>query len=186
MACFEPESVKNPKLAGEVHVFFALQEDGKAKGVKVKKSTLKNKPTETCLVKVVQGIGFPKAVGGVVEVTYPFVFGEAIVEEVPAETVKKVPGSLPNDVVRDTVMKKGSQFKQCFDTQKAKLPELAGKVITEFLVEQDGSVSEAKVTETTLKNADAEACILATVKSLSFRKPDGETGVRITFPFNFQ
>jgi hypothetical protein len=185
MGCYAPESKANPDLHGEVLVNFLLGEDGSAKNVKIKKSALKNANVEKCLVKVFSGITFPKAEGGAIDLNYPLEFSPADVIEEVVQGPPKKPGSLPPGAVRDTISAQQKTFQGCFDAEKKKAPALAGKVTTEFLVGNEGKVSEAVVKETTLKNEGVEKCLLDNLTKLQFPKPDGETGVRVAFPFNF-
>jgi TonB family protein len=184
MACYEPESKLDPKLQGEVIVYFLLTETGAPKKVAIKKSALKNKNVETCLVKVFSGLTFPKAEGGNIDINYPLEFAPAdVVTEV--KEVQKKSGTLAPEAVRNTIMAKKDQIQVCFDGEKKKDDKLAGKVVTEFTVELDGTVSSAAVKEATLKNEAVQNCLVTFVKKLTFPKPEGESNVKVTFPFAF-
>ncbi len=186
MACYEPEAKQDPKLSGDVIVNFLLAEDGSAKNVRIKKSDLKNKNVETCIAKVFAGLTFPKPQGGTIDVNYPLSFGPVeVIEEVKQAPPKK-PGQLPQGAIRDTIGAQKNAFQGCFEKEKKKAGNISGKVSTEFMVELDGTVSSATVKETTLKNATVEGCVVEELKKLRFPKPEGETGVRVSFPFNFQ
>jgi len=185
-ACYEPEAQLNPKLQGDVLIGFTLMPDGSAKKVAVRKTDLKNKNVEDCLVKVFQGLVFPKPVGGGIEINYPLAFAPADVVIETKEGPPRKSGSIAPELIRDTVTAKRDQIQKCFEPEKKKDKKLSGKVVTEFTVELDGHVSEASVKEATLENKPVQDCLVAFIKSLTFPKPEGETNVKITFPFAFQ
>ncbi len=75
--CYEKELVKDASLAGEVVVSFVIGGDGAVRSASVKRSTIGNDAVERCVVKAVEGLSFPAPTGGgVVAVTYPFVFSK--------------------------------------------------------------------------------------------------------------
>ena len=72
--CYEVELQASPKLAGKLSVTFVIGADGKVTGATVEKTEL-----PAPLVECVRGLALkfefpPPKGGGVVKVTYPFVF----------------------------------------------------------------------------------------------------------------
>ncbi|MBL8717718.1 MAG: serine/threonine protein kinase [Myxococcales bacterium] len=59
----------------------------------------------------------------------------------------------------------------CYDKARKKNPKLAGKVVIDFKLDDKGKVGEAKVTSSTLADADCEACLLELIKSLEVQPP---------------
>lgn len=73
--CYETELVKDAALAGRIEVSFVIAADGAVSSAEVKSSTMGNDAVERCVVKKVESMVFPKPTGGgVVAVSYPFVF----------------------------------------------------------------------------------------------------------------
>lgn len=73
-SCYERELTKNPKLTGKLLVHFVIGPTGKVTGASVEKSEL-----PATLVECVRGIAGKMEFraplgGGIVKVTYPFVF----------------------------------------------------------------------------------------------------------------
>ena len=81
-----------PTLEGRVTVQFTIDTDGSVSQSSVQSSTLKHPPTETCITDAVKLWQFPKPVGGIVKVAYPFVLRTA--DEAPAEP-KRLRAALP-------------------------------------------------------------------------------------------
>ncbi len=76
--CYERELQRVPSLAGKVGVRFVISPDGTVRSAQVDDSTLNNATVERCLLSRVASWTFPKPkAGGVVIVTYPFVFRAA-------------------------------------------------------------------------------------------------------------
>jgi TonB family protein len=73
--CYEKALVKDPSLAGKIVVSFVIGPDGRVRSADVKSSTVGDATMERCVVEAIERASFPKPVGGgVVAVTYPFVF----------------------------------------------------------------------------------------------------------------
>ena len=76
--CYQKELVKNPKLFGKITIRFIIGKDGRVSMAKVQSSTMHNKIVENCVVRVFYQMAFPKPRGGgIVIVTYPFIFKAA-------------------------------------------------------------------------------------------------------------
>ncbi len=75
--CYEKELMRKPDLAGEVDVAFTIAADGQVAAAVVKRSTLGDDATATCIAGAVRRWEFPKPQGGIVVVTYPFVLKAA-------------------------------------------------------------------------------------------------------------
>jgi hypothetical protein len=59
-SCYHEALEKKPRLSGKVTLGFSIQKTGKLAGARVAKSTLKNKPFESCAVDALDGQRFPK------------------------------------------------------------------------------------------------------------------------------
>ncbi|MEZ4467618.1 MAG: AgmX/PglI C-terminal domain-containing protein [bacterium] len=72
--CYEKELVKIPTLAGKVTLKVTIGADGKVKAAVVNETSLKNAAVEGCMVEKAKTWLFPAPRGGVVLVSYPYVF----------------------------------------------------------------------------------------------------------------
>ena len=95
-----------------------------------------------------------------------------------------VRGTLPKDVIRRVVQSALPRYKQCYEKELQRTPELAGKSIVTFTIAPDGSVAAVKA-EGDLASEAVHRCVEATTKALSFPKPDGGGVVVVKYPFTF-
>jgi TonB family protein len=73
--CYQQELRPSPNLASKVVVRFVIGPDGGVTRAEVKKTTLADPRVESCMLEKIRAWGFPKPPGGgIVDVTYPFVF----------------------------------------------------------------------------------------------------------------
>ena len=73
--CYEQELRPCPALASKIVVRFVIGDDGKVIQSEVKKSTLADPKVESCMLLKIRNWKFPRPPGGgIVDVTYPFVF----------------------------------------------------------------------------------------------------------------
>lgn len=76
--CYETELNKNPSLAGKVAVAFTIDPAGGVAEANVTESTLSNSTAENCMLSRIRRWKFPEPKGGgVVAVTYPWLFSPA-------------------------------------------------------------------------------------------------------------
>jgi len=73
--CYQKELNKNPKLYGKITVKFTISPAGTVSSSVVQVSTMKNVNVEQCVARTIKRIIFPRPKGGgIVVVTYPFIF----------------------------------------------------------------------------------------------------------------
>lgn len=73
--CYEQQLAQHPNLTGRISVRFVISSSGSVQTSSVAGSTLGNSDVENCVARAVKRIAFPQPEGGgVVLVTYPFMF----------------------------------------------------------------------------------------------------------------
>ena len=73
--CYEKELTKHRDLAGKIVVTFIIAPTGRVIKAKIRETTMRNKAVEQCMVARVKRWRFPQPTGGgIVEVSYPFIF----------------------------------------------------------------------------------------------------------------
>ncbi len=73
--CYSRQLAWHPALKGKVVMGFVIEPDGTVQVARVKKNpTLQNKKVHACMIERFQEMEFPKP-GGIVIVSYPFLFG---------------------------------------------------------------------------------------------------------------
>ena|GEM_PF-1410609 len=76
--CYERELARDQSLNGKISILFKINGDGTVGNSNVKRSTMQSEPVETCVASTIKKIHFPAPKGGgIVVVTYPFVFKNA-------------------------------------------------------------------------------------------------------------
>lgn len=74
----------------------------------------------------------------------------------------------------------------CYENGLKKNPELAGRVVINFIISESGDVISSKVLRTTLGNAEVENCVAEQIKKIKFPAPKGGGIVIVTYPFTFK
>jgi len=97
----------------------------------------------------------------------------------------QIQGSLTKDQIRRVVQQHRSEIAYCYEKELSKDPSLAGRVTVRFTISASGSVVSAVVRDTTLNNAEVEACVTNSVRRWVFPEPDGGGIVIVNYPFNF-
>jgi outer membrane biosynthesis protein TonB len=72
--CYERALLKDPGLAGKVVLEWTIGAAGRVVAAKTKSSTLRNASVEACILSNLKSWTFPAPKGGVVIITYPFLF----------------------------------------------------------------------------------------------------------------
>jgi TonB family protein len=73
--CYEKQLNSNPNLSGKVAVYFTIAPTGDVASASIRETSMNDENVESCVVKVMRSLKFPKPRGGgIVVVTYPFVF----------------------------------------------------------------------------------------------------------------
>lgn len=72
--CYERQLQVQPKLAGKILVEWVIGLEGRVTSTRLKSSSMGSPPVEQCVQGVIRTLPFPKPGGGVVQVTYPFLF----------------------------------------------------------------------------------------------------------------
>jgi TonB family protein len=97
----------------------------------------------------------------------------------------EVEGKIDKKTVAATIRRRQEGFQGCYETALKANSKLAGKLVVEFTIAEDGRVSEARVVKDGVGSAEVSSCVLSLLKRLKFPPPeDGE--VPITNAFVFQ
>jgi hypothetical protein len=76
--CYEKELNADPDLAGKITVSFTIAPTGAVAAASIAEATMNSERVESCVVGVMRSLAFPRpSGGGIVVVTYPFVFAAA-------------------------------------------------------------------------------------------------------------
>lgn len=111
-----------------------------------------------------------------------------VVVNMTADDASVTGGTLSKKQIADVVMRNKDAIRYCYESQLMRFPTLRGKVLTDFIIELDGSVKTAKVAQQTLTQPEAVntviGCIVRFIQRWKFPKPEGGK-VRVLYPFTF-
>src|SRR6185312_7159732 len=87
----------------------------------------------------------------------------AIRSDAPEETV--VMGSIDRNAIAEAIYAHKDEFRLCYEREiNAETPNLAGLVGTSFVIGASGRVDRAGIESSSLRNTNAERCILTVLK----------------------
>lgn len=93
-------------------------------------------------------------------------------------------GLLPSEI--EAVLAPARQrFRECYEARLVFAPRLAGRVTLDVVVGPEGRVTEATVQESTLRDAEVEACLVRVARGLAFPRPGGGGEVVVRAPLAF-
>ena len=112
--------------------------------------------------------------------------GGAAAPSIEGEPSSKPSGGLSQEAIKRVLDEARPKLVYCYERELQTLHQLAGKVTVDFVIDADGSVSEAKVKTTTLKNEKAEQCMLGIFAGLKYPKPAGGGTVDVSYPMIYK
>ena len=95
-------------------------------------------------------------------------------------------GDIPQDEVERILARKNDAIAECYQRALDVLEQIEGRVELVLDVGADGSVAAAHLRNGSLGSADAEACIVALAKRLTFPKPRGGSHASIAYPLTLE
>lgn len=96
-----------------------------------------------------------------------------------------VEGRIDPELIRKVVHEHRAQIRTCYETQLISRPNLAGKLISAWTIDEAGNVTEAHTQESSLHDRTVEHCVASKIKSWRFPIPKGGGQVFVTYPFIF-
>ena len=97
----------------------------------------------------------------------------------------QVTGSIDPELIRKVVHDHRAQIRTCYETQLTSKPDLSGKLLAAWTIDQSGTVTEAHTQESSLHDRTVEACVASKIKTWRFPIPKGGGEVFVTYPFIF-
>jgi outer membrane biosynthesis protein TonB len=100
------------------------------------------------------------------------------------ETV--VIGSIDRDAIDAAIRAHRDEFNYCYEKEiNTGHPNLAGKIITAFVIGGSGRASQLAIASSSMGSAPVERCVLAVLTRIQFPQPAGGVPVTIKYPFAF-
>jgi len=197
-ACYHQALAEDESLAGKVVIKFVIAKDGSVSSSTVKRSDLGHANTESCIAQAIQRMQFaePRG-GGIVIASYPFILsadqapaaeadlGERASVPQADPDAPQITGALDKGLIDAVIKRHLNQIRYCYQRRLVKQPGLAGELKIHFVIAKDGSVSTARVKESTLNDSAVENCIIGRFMRMRFPEPEGGGIVKVTYPFEF-
>lgn len=95
-------------------------------------------------------------------------------------------GGLDKSLIAAVVQANIGQIKHCYERQLIVDPNIFGKIVAQWTINQEGAVSVSSVKNTTMNNKSVENCIVGKIKGWAFPKPKGGGQVMVSYPFLFK
>lgn len=78
------------------------------------------------------------------------------------------------------------RVRQCYQNELKRHPTLAGHLRLGITIAKDGRPQEIKVLSSTVKRPSLQACVVGTIRGISFNKPASGASLKLTFPIEFK
>lgn len=179
--CYEKELSRDPKLAGKSVLSFTISPEGRVGEV----SAHGMPKLEACMTRAAEAMRFPKPIGGgVVKISYPFIFSPAEGSEAQATpTPQKTPeaGDGARGSIQKIMMQGRADFQRCYEGALMKNPSLAGRVKLKLTVRPDGSTTGVEASGMD----EIKECMEEKARGLKFSPPADGREMHISYPFIF-
>jgi TonB family protein len=201
--CHQAAAKKNPALAGKVRLSLHYRKDDPKPKVDIEASSIADCQLAACIQRLAEKTA-AHATPPETSFTYTLEFkanaaparstvdvpidGKQCASSPTATAAKKVPaapsGSLPPAVIQSTVRDNYEKMRKCYEQGLARDATLTGRVAVRFIINRDGTVSNASVSANDIPDCDVTRCVANVFQSLQFPKPEGGI-VTVVYPVMF-
>lgn len=109
--------------------------------------------------------------------------GSSAAYYVPLSEDTIVEGGLDQDQINSVVQSHLGQVVNCYEQGLQSKPNMRGRVAVYFVINPSGSVSTARVANSSVDSGRVENCIVSKLRGWKFPRPVGQVNVRVTYPF---
>lgn len=96
----------------------------------------------------------------------------------------QVAGRIPPEVIQRVVRQHFGRMRSCYEDARRRNANAQGRVAVRFVIARDGSVNQASVSQSELRDGSLEQCVLDAFAGMKFPPPEGGI-VTVTYPFVF-
>lgn len=97
-----------------------------------------------------------------------------------------IEGGLDPEQVEAVIQRNRGQLTYCYEKALQSKPNLSGRTAVDFVISPSGHVSVARVSHTSTRSPQVDACIVDKLRGLKFPKPKGNVSVKVNYPFLFK
>ncbi|NCN95490.1 MAG: AgmX/PglI C-terminal domain-containing protein, partial [Bdellovibrionales bacterium] len=96
------------------------------------------------------------------------------------------PGTIDKEAIRRVIRDHIREIRTCYERALQRQPDLFGKIVFSWIIEEKGRVQSAKVVSNDLGNAEVANCIKSKLQTFTFPEPPANTLAEVTdYPFVF-
>lgn len=94
-------------------------------------------------------------------------------------------GGMDKEAIRRVIREHIREIRNCYEKELQRSPDLYGKIVLEWDIEEEGRVSRTAVKSNALGNDSVANCIASRLKTWKFPDPPKDQVGRVSFPFVF-
>lgn len=161
-----------------------IGESGNVFRVDFLEGSTRSKKFESCLRGLFEGLTFQKPSE---KTTFVQKIGfQNGLDKMLIEPPRAAGGAITKESVIELATARQAEIQACYKTALASNPKLRGQLLVEIVVDGSrGTVTSAKVAQSTLNDSGVESCVLGVVRSFAFGVPDDPGLVILQFPLTF-
>lgn len=130
-----------------------------------------------------QGKGISGYAGGMGDKVVEGEKGRSSIRLVKREV--EIRGALDPNIIRQVIEERLPEMRYCYETALLQHKNLSGKVLAQFTIQADGSVSNLKAESSDQNIKKLETCLSTQMKDWKFPNPRGGGIVHVKYPFLF-
>ena len=92
---------------------------------------------------------------------------------------------MDREAIRRVILSNKKVIRNCYERALRRSPNLYGKLVIQWDIEERGKVTNAKVVKGTIKNKMLMQCLIKRLRSWIFPEPPPDQIGRVTYPFIF-
>jgi hypothetical protein len=94
-------------------------------------------------------------------------------------------GNMDREAIRRVIQEHIREIRSCYERELQRSPDLHGKLVLQWYIEEDGSVSSASPKSDDLKRPEISKCIVSRLSAWRFPNPPRGQIVQVAYPFVF-
>ncbi len=94
-------------------------------------------------------------------------------------------GGMDKEAIRRVIREHIREIRSCYERELQRSPDLYGKIVLEWDIEEEGRVSRVVTKSNALGNDNVANCIMARLKTWKFPDPPKDQVGRVVYPFVF-
>ena len=94
-------------------------------------------------------------------------------------------GSMDKTIVQNFVRQHVAGIRECYEKGLEQNKELKGKIVVEWTIGPEGTVTEVSLKESNMNDQSFESCVTENIKTWGFAPPKDGGTVKVEYPFEF-